>query len=129
MYFAPAALIVGYPRIRSGDWFDRQELEEPDPKAASAIKLAEAGLVTLVRSLASESYCWLGSVVEGIVNLQTCQQIWLNGRLYLFSSSDTSVHTNIRTNAAIVVAHPDGDSVTILEAFAMPFGAPTEKIK
>jgi len=34
MYYAPAALIVGYPRIRSGDWFDRQELEEPytDPQ-------------------------------------------------------------------------------------------------
>ncbi len=129
MYCAPEALIVGYPRIRSGDWFDREDLEEPDPKAPLVLRPAEAALVTLVRSLANESYCWLGSVGESLVNLQTSQQIWLNGRLFLFSSSDTPIHNNIKTNAAVVVAHPDSDSVTLLEAIAMPFGEPTGELK
>ena len=94
MYCAPEALIAGCPRIRSGDWFDREDLEEPDPKALLALRPAEAALVTLVRGLASESYCWLGSVGESFVNLQTSRQIWLNGRLFLFFTSDTPVHKN-----------------------------------
>lgn len=74
---------------------------------------------TLKARLSREMTIWLSTVrADGRPHLVPVWFVWLDGKLYFATGSETQKFSNLRHNQAVALALPDTTSVIILEGEA-----------
>ncbi len=74
---------------------------------------------TLEARLGRELTIWIATVrADGRPHLTPVWFIWLDGRIYIATSTETQKYTNLRTNQSVALALPDSEQVVIIEGEA-----------
>ncbi|CAN5734680.1 hypothetical protein BH10CHL1_BH10CHL1_28820 [soil metagenome] len=124
LYWAPAGLIVGQRRIRSGDWFQRQQAA--DERRASNLQatsptasVADPILRDLVQRFAETNCSWLSTVrSDQRAHSAPVWHVWHQGRIYVVTMKNAIKVQNIAINPGVVITHADPLDPVIIEGWA-----------
>jgi gamma-glutamylcyclotransferase (GGCT)/AIG2-like uncharacterized protein YtfP len=119
VYWAPAGLTTGKPRITNGDWLRRHEAPVLTITHDAPTGIMNPVLRGLIDRLAKEDCCWLSSVrPDGRAHSAPIWHVWHQGRVYVVTRSNAVRTANIAVNPNVVVTLPDPMNPLILEGWA-----------
>ncbi len=130
IYWAPADLVRGAPRIVSGNWFEREALEmlpEPNPFNAAALNPAAeemGGLPEVLACLAAAPLAWLSfTQSQGRVFTLPVFHLWLRGKIFVCAVLPDTPGGEMSLSALldypnVALAHPDPQSPILVEGWA-----------
>ncbi len=120
IYWAPPGLAqTGLP-ILNGDWLAREVAEAGLGAEEAGQAAVDPQLRQILRRFAESKNSWLSTVRrDGRPHSAPVWHIWLQGRVYVMTTSSTVKVANIQERPGVTITHPDPVDPIMIEGWAL----------